>query len=49
MGPVQRWRQRKAAARLAAVKEWQAEERAAAVDRILDLATTTPDPVRGQR
>lgn len=33
-------------ARLAAAKQWQAEERAAARDRLAELADTTPDPVR---
>lgn len=35
--------------RLKAAKEWQEEERAAARERLRELAETTPDPVRTQR
>lgn len=37
------WRRNSASARLAAAKELQAQERAAAVARILDQAPTTPE------
>jgi hypothetical protein len=35
--------------RLAVVKRWQQEERDAARCRLIELAATTPDPVRARR